>query len=75
MPKHKIHGYIDKLFIGREFPHIHRWMDEPYKTLGRKHRILRYTPQEVILKYGLTDEALSELFHICADKKSKENTG
>jgi len=31
MPKHKIHRYIDKLFLGREFPHVHRWMDEPYK--------------------------------------------
>jgi hypothetical protein len=47
-------------------------MDEPYKLLGRKHRILRHTPQEVILKFGFSDEALSGLLHILADKKSKE---
>jgi hypothetical protein len=72
MPKHKIHRYIDKLFLGREFPHVHKWMDEPYKSLGPKHRILRHTPQEIILKFGFSDEALSGLLHIYADKKSKE---
>jgi len=64
MPKHKIHRYIDPLFLGKEFPHVHRWMDEPYKLLGRKHRILRHSPQEVIIKYGLSDEALGGLLHI-----------
>jgi hypothetical protein len=74
VPKHKIHRYIDRFFLGKEFPHVHRWIDEPYKYLGRKHRILRHTPQEVILKFGFSDEALSGLLHILADKKSKEIT-
>jgi len=47
-------------------------MDEPYRSLGRKHRILRHSPQEIILKYGLSDEALSGLLHIYADKKTRE---
>jgi len=72
MPNHEIHRYIDKLFLGRKFPHVHHRIDEPYKSLGRKHRILRHSPHEVILKYGLSDEALSGLLHIYADRKSNE---
>jgi len=46
-------------------------MDEPYKYLGSQHRFLRFSPGEVISKYGLLDEALSWLLHIYADRSSE----
>jgi hypothetical protein len=36
------------------------------------HKEVRYTPQEIILKFGFSNEALSWLLHIYADKKSKQ---
>ena len=47
---------------------MHSWIDAPYKWLGRRHRILRHTPAEVIARYGLSEQALSGLLHIAADR-------
>jgi len=68
MPKHKIHRLIDRIVLGREYPHVHRWMDEPYKILGKKHRILRHDPITLFLKYGPSPEFISGLLHIMADR-------
>jgi hypothetical protein len=67
MPKHKVHRLIDKIFLGEEFPDVHAWIDRPYKYLGRRHRILRHTPIEIVAKYGFTKKTLSGLLHILAD--------
>jgi hypothetical protein len=67
MPSHKVHRLIDRIFLGEEFPDVHHWIDEPYKYLGRKHRILRHTPIEIIAKYGFSKRAMSGLLHILAD--------
>lgn len=34
-----MHIYIDKLYLGKAYPKIHRRIDEPYKYYGRRHRI------------------------------------
>lgn len=67
--KHRIHRLIDRLVLGREHGDVHRWMDEPARYLGERHRSLRHTPLEVLLKYWDNPEkALSGLLHILADK-------
>jgi hypothetical protein len=63
-----VHRLIDRIFLGEEFPHVHRWMDEPYKWLGPRHRILRHSVPEVLLRFGLSKEFLSACLHILADK-------
>jgi hypothetical protein len=51
-------------------------MDEPARFLGERHRSLRHTPLEVLLKYWDSPEkALSGLLHILADKAESEVRG
>jgi len=69
MPRHRIHRLIDRAVLGREYPDVHRWMDEPYKILGKRHRVLRHSPLEVILRfYPDTDRVISGLLHIALDR-------
>jgi len=69
MPKHKIHRLIDRIFLSKEFPSVHAWMDEPYRWLGPRHRILRHSVFEVFVKYHRDPEKLtSALLHILADR-------
>jgi len=69
MPRHKIHRLIDRLILGREHEEVHAWMDQPYKWLGRRHRILRHSVFEVFVKYHRDPEKLtSALLHILADR-------
>ena len=67
MPSHRTHRMIDRLFLGKEYPHVHRWMDRPCKWLGPKHRVLRHSFEEAFLKYGFSEEFLSACLHILAD--------
>lgn len=68
MPSHRVHRRIDKVFLGREYPEVHRWMDKPYTVLGRRHRILRHDPLSILYlalinpRYGA-----SALLHVLAD--------
>jgi len=64
MSSHGIHRLIDKLFLGKEFPHVHKWIDESYKYLGRKHRLLRHTLKKIFIKYGFSDEVISGLLYV-----------
>jgi hypothetical protein len=80
MPEHKIHRMIDRLFLGKEREDVHAWMDEPYKWLGPKHRILRHDPITLLLKYYDDPEGfLAGLLHIATDwgvsefNKSRKN--
>lgn len=69
MPDHKVHRLIDRIFLGKEFKDVHRWMDKPYAYLGPKHRILRHDPFTVLLKYHDDPARLaSALLHIIADE-------
>lgn len=80
MPDHRTHHAIAKLLLGKAYPDVDAWMDEPYKWLGARHRILRHnaltTPSVVfmreLLKSGDAEKALKKaaaaLIHIAADK-------
>jgi len=72
MARHKVHRMVDRLILGRPYSNVHRWMDEPYKWLGKKHRILRHDPISLFLKYGAGPEFLSGLLHIAVDMTWKE---
>jgi len=67
-----VHRLVDRIFLGREYPEVHKWMDEPYRLLRGRHRILRHSPVEVIARFGFTDRALSGLLHIATDFAHKE---
>jgi hypothetical protein len=48
-------------------------MDEPYKWLGRKHRVLRHDLITLMIKYYDDPERLaSGLLHIIADKSGSK---
>ena len=69
MPTHRVHRLIDKLLLKREYPDVHRWVDEPYRWLGPRHRVLRHSPIEVVIKYwGDPARMASGLLHILADR-------
>ena len=68
MPSHKIHRLIDRLIIGKEYKHVHRVLDKPYKWLGKKHRVSRHNIPFVLLRFGLSEEFIAGCLHILADK-------
>jgi len=68
VPEHRIHHLVEKLILGRARPDVDRWVDEPYKWLGPKHRILRHDPFTLFLKYHDDPEGfLAGLLHIATD--------
>jgi hypothetical protein len=69
LPSHRVHRFIDMVFLGRAYPHVHRWMDEPAWTtsLGKRHRILRHDLLSLLARFGVSEELLSGLLHILAD--------
>ena len=44
------------------------WIDEPYRWLGKKHRISRHDPFILFVKYGFSERFVSGLLHIVADE-------
>jgi len=73
MPSHRVHRLIDRVFLGREYPDVHRWMDAPFKTLGRRHRVLRHSIPEVVAAYWWDPGRLaSGILHIYTDKAESE---
>jgi len=70
MPSHKVHLLIDRIVLGREYPHVHKWKDKPAARLGWAHRkerhnfwanlvlaILSRRPVEVFISATLHDLA------------------
>jgi hypothetical protein len=48
-------------------------MDEPYRWLGKKHRVLRHDPITLMIRYYDDPERLaSGLLHIIADKSGSK---
>ena len=68
--RHKEHQALDRIMFGKEFAYVHEWMDEPAKWLGPRHRILRHSPLELLIKYGVSNELVAGLLHLEADKVS-----
>jgi hypothetical protein len=68
LPSHKVHRAVDRLLLGREYEDVHAWMDEPFRWLGPKHRILRHDPLSIAVRYwNDPDRALSAFLHIATD--------
>lgn len=68
MPSHKVHRAVDRLLLGREYEDVHAWMDEPFRWLGPKHRILRHDPLSIAVRYwNDPNRALSAFLHIVTD--------
>ncbi len=40
MPSWRVHRYVDKLFLEKSYYKVHEKIDEPFKYLGKNHRIL-----------------------------------
>ena len=68
--RHRDHVLIDRLVLGRAYREVHRWMDEPYRWLGPRHRVLRHDPLTLLLRFGLGEEFVSGMLHIAADEAS-----
>lgn len=68
MPSHRVHRLIDRMLLGREYPSVHRFLDEPYRILGPRHRILRHDLL-TILALASQDPVLgvSALLHVLTD--------
>jgi len=71
MPGHKTHELIDKLFLGRKHPEVHRFMDSPwYQVLGPRHRKVLHdlrTPLYLYLLTGDIELAESSILHLAFD--------
>jgi len=68
VPEHRIHRWVDRLFLSKEREDVHAWMDEPYKWLKARHRVLRHDPFTLFLKYHDDPEGLlAGLLHIATD--------
>jgi len=56
MPTHEEHCQDSLRKYGKRFDKLHRWMDEPWELLGKKHRMYRHdpktTPQEAKKLFG-----------------------
>jgi hypothetical protein len=39
-PGLRVHAFVDRTLFGKSYYKIHRRLDEPYKILGRGHRVL-----------------------------------
>lgn len=72
MPGHRLHRLVDRLFLGREYPLVHRLADYPYRLLGPRHRILfhneRIHPLLTAVLLGDIDAGISHYLHIRLDK-------
>ncbi len=66
-PDHKTHRYLNKIVTGREFQSVNEWIDAPVRWLGPRHRILRHSPLDIVLKYGFTDESIAGITHLATD--------
>jgi len=70
LPEHKIHQLLDRILFGKPLPHVHRFIDEPFKVLKSRHRILRHDLTTCLfLGVIFGPKAFgSALMHILADK-------
>ena len=74
MPSHKVHRWIDELFLKRKYPIVHKYADA---VLGRGHRCKwGHSLLHTMILYALTkrkDYAVSHLLHIAADNLETKN--
>jgi len=70
LPSRKVHEALDRVFLGRKFSQVHRLIDLPARSVGKKHRALFHDPLSAIAigyAVGGLDGAMSALLHIAVD--------
>jgi len=75
MPSGNIHRKISRMVVGDSCKAVHRFMDFPYRFLGKSHRILLHDPvSAVVVGYLLNGlpGAGAALSHILTDYVSSE---
>jgi len=68
--KHKEHRAIEKLVLGKEYPEVDRWMDQPAYHYGPGHRKFRHDARAVVLMALVHRDpraGAAALLHIAAD--------
>jgi len=78
LPGIRVHTYLDKWFLGKSYPKIHKEMDRPFKRLGRRHRLLFHDPVSAIaiaqrLYPGDPKAVRAALLHITIDNICSQN--
>lgn len=71
MPSRRFHEKIDRFFLGKSFPHIHKALDLPHIILGERHRILFHDPISAVaigFILGGQQGAQSALLHTVVDR-------
>jgi hypothetical protein len=78
LPDLLVHEFIDWVLFGKVYRKVHRKMDEPFKYLGRSHRVLfhDYASAYFIAKKFYPDDpnaVLAAYYHIYYDELCSEN--
>jgi hypothetical protein len=77
MPKHKVHEYVDRRFLGKTYPKVHKALDAPIKLLGKKHRILFHSLPEAFAIGALTESSLkgglAGVLHVITDTQTTKH--
>ena len=73
LPGLEVHCHIDRIYLGRTFPKLHRALDRSVKVLGKRHRVLYhdYASAIVIAKKeypGDRDAERAAILHIQYDE-------
>lgn len=70
MPSREFHKIISKILFGETGDKVHKYMDEPYKWLGNKHRSQRHDTLTIaLLQMTQGNQAgLHAAAHIITDK-------
>lgn len=74
MPDHKLHITVDLIFLGKEFPEVHKFMDMFQPILQSNHRAINHDMETVmkIAEENGGEAAMSAYLHIMLDKISDE---
>jgi hypothetical protein len=70
MVDHKTHRERCRKLLGDDYAWVHRYMDQPYKILGRRHRVLRHDEETALLlaiKTGDPRSYVAAMDHLLAD--------
>jgi hypothetical protein len=70
LPSRRVHEALDSIFLGRKFSQVHKLIDLPVRSMGKKHRALFHDPLSAIAigyAVGGLGGAMSALLHIAVD--------
>lgn len=67
--KYESHLQVDVMIFGREYPEVHKWLDEEagQPNAGGSHWTARHHINAITEKYGETTEALAAVVHVFTD--------